>query len=64
MRKVIQITGAGVDNVSGTQCNHMLHALCDDGTVWMIRNVDDEWWPIPAIPQATPAAAPERDGGL
>ena len=51
MRKIIQIAFSGVENTSQTQCNAQLFALCDDGTLWMIKNNDDKWIKIPNVPQ-------------
>lgn len=44
-RKIIQI--------SATYASHelLLHALCDDGTVWQIGDVHNEWGQFPPIPQ-------------
>ena len=33
-RRVIQIATAGVRNTCSTQCDWVLYALCDDGSVW------------------------------
>lgn len=49
-RKIIQITGTGVDNNAGTQCDSFLWALCDDGTVWRIADAYG-WVAVPPIPQ-------------
>lgn len=51
MRKIIQISTCGVENTMGTQCNYITIALCDDGTVWLNRNVDNHWESLPEIPQ-------------
>jgi hypothetical protein len=53
LRRVVQITSSGVDNVQGTQCNEFTHALCNDGSMWVISNNDTEWSPMPSIPGAT-----------
>lgn len=52
-RKIIAIATAGVANVSSTQCNHITTVLCDDGTVWEIRDNTGTpvWCPLPTIPQ-------------
>lgn len=52
-RKIIQIAVMGVQNNNQTQSNYVTIALCDDGTVWAIRNSDciEEWVLFPSIPQ-------------
>lgn len=52
-RKIIQIAVTGVANNNQTQCNYTTVALCDDGTVWAIRDTDvkQEWVLLPRIPQ-------------
>lgn len=54
MRKIIQIASVGVENNPNTQCNVILHALCDDGTVWELRDNTrtPEWFQLPPIPQS------------
>jgi hypothetical protein len=56
MRKIVQITATGVENTMGTQCDFMLVALCDDGTVWIKRgwSGDEIWYREPDIPQEAP----------
>ena len=51
-RRITQITSCGVSNNQTTQCNAFIHALCDDGTVWLIRDNDGEWLQLPEIPDA------------
>lgn len=51
-RKIIQIAACGVDNVQATQCNDKIFALCSDGTLWVIRNTDSEWYQVPEIQDA------------
>lgn len=53
MRKIIQICTTGVENVISTQCNQVIVALCNDGTVWEIRdNTETPFWALlPEIPQ-------------
>lgn len=44
-RKVIQISqSTGNDE---WHCS----ALCDDGTMWDINNIDEDWVQLPDIPQ-------------
>ncbi len=56
MRKVIQISTAGVDE-SGNQfgVTHVTTALCDDGSVWEkawpMNNHSGDWYRLPPIPQ-------------
>jgi hypothetical protein len=52
MRKVIQISTAGVENTFSTQCNHITTVLCDDGTVWEIKDNSENpvWAQLPEIP--------------
>jgi len=51
MRKIIQISCSGVDNVSSTQCSFIVVALCDDGSVWQLDNNTDnmKWIELPKI---------------
>lgn len=44
--KFVQITSAGVQNNSSTQCNWILHALDDEGHIW---EMDDSygWREVP-----------------
>lgn len=53
MRKIIQISCSGVDNVSSTQCSFIIIALCNDGTVWQRDNNTDDphWCKLEDIPQ-------------
>ena len=53
-RKIVQIAAAGHENVSTTQSNLTLFALCNDGTVWDINNQQATWRQLPPIPQAEP----------
>lgn len=50
-RKIIQICVTGVENVQETQCNFVMTALCDDGTVWNRFGHSSNWLKIEAIPQ-------------
>lgn len=50
-RRIIQITAAGHENVSTTQCNLTLFALCNDGTVWEMQNGRSNWMRVPDIPE-------------
>lgn len=52
-RKIIAIATAGVNNTISTQCNFITTALCNDGTVWEIRDNtnNQEWILLPEIPQ-------------
>jgi len=45
MRKVIQF------QVVKREDGHIIFGLCDDGTMWTIRDTDSEWWPVINIPQ-------------
>lgn len=52
MRKIIQISTSGVENNFGTQCNYIVSALCDDGSVWVgSDNPYNAWVKLPDIPQ-------------
>jgi hypothetical protein len=51
MRKIIHTSTAGVSNTASTQCNWITTAICDDGTVWWIRDNDQEWRELTPIPQ-------------
>lgn len=37
-RKIIQMSSCQVENTINTQCQVMVTALCDDGTVWVTDN--------------------------
>lgn len=56
-RKIIQITGAGVTNTAQTQTDHILDALCDDGSVWrmdatrLAHGDPSPWKRLPDIPK-------------
>lgn len=52
-RKIIQIATAGVNNTRRTQCDYIIIALCDDGTVWQYQPYTQEWEQTIAIPQPT-----------
>ena len=52
MRKIVSTSTAGVANTSGTQCNWITTAVCDDGSVWWLRDNDTDWRQHPPIPQA------------
>lgn len=52
VRRIVQISGVGVDNNSVTQCNAYLFALCNDGSVWRTNtSFYGEWLAMPPIPQ-------------
>ena len=51
-RKIIQISTTQVENTYQTQCNTITTVLCDDGTIWKLRdNVNATWERLPDIPQ-------------
>lgn len=65
-RKVVQIAVCGVAATVGTQCEAILIALCDDGTMWQTDNraLNDyarldssRWLPVHPIPQDEPSHA-------
>jgi len=53
MRKIIQVSCSGVDNVSSTQCTFIVIALCDDNTVWQLDNNTSKptWIKLPDMRQ-------------
>ena len=51
-RKAIQISTTNVENTQSTQCNFIVVALCNDNSVWVLRNTDDKWFELPKIPEA------------
>lgn len=54
MTKIVQIAVAGVNNAERMQCDLMLYALCDDGTLWEFHDaVDCLWLRIPPPPNVT-----------
>jgi hypothetical protein len=56
MRKIIQISSAV------TAEGLFLHALCDDGTVWINDSATSQgrWSRVPPIPQDEPPARPSE----
>jgi hypothetical protein len=52
-RRVVALNIAGVENTMYTQCEYVIAAACDDGSIWLIRNRDSEWFELPPIPQAS-----------
>lgn len=51
-RRVIQIAVTGVQENASTQCEMMLHALCDDGSIWWRDNRGSGWVQISDVPQS------------
>jgi hypothetical protein len=52
-RQVVSISVSDMGNASSTQYEYMIVAACDDGSIWLIRNRDSEWFELPPIPQAS-----------
>lgn len=50
-RKIIQICVTGVDNTQETQCDFVMTALCNDGTVWNRFGHQSNWLKVENIPQ-------------
>lgn len=50
-RRVVAISMAGVENTQATQCNYITTALCNDGTMWIQRSVENDWHELEPIPQ-------------
>lgn len=50
-RKIIQISVTGVENVQETQCNFVMTALCNDGTIWNRFGHQSNWLKVESIPQ-------------
>lgn len=59
MRKIIQISSCGVENTMSTQCNLVVFALCNDGTVWGSRQGAYSWESLPNITQDQPPHQPD-----
>lgn len=60
-RRVVQLSVTGVENTPSTQCNYIVTALCDDGSMWVLHDGPEPfWWQIPSIP-AAPAKEHEDD---
>lgn len=59
-RRVVAISSTGVANTQNTQCDHITTALCNDGSVWELRDntANPEWRRLPSIPQ--PKSSCER----
>lgn len=55
-RRVIQITATGVVENASTQCEFVLHALCDDGSIWWRDNRGSGWVRVSDIPDGEPIA--------
>jgi hypothetical protein len=51
VRRVIAISTAGVANTRNTQCDHITTALCDDGSMWELRDNTElpRWTRLPEI---------------
>lgn len=52
-RRIVSVSVAGVQNNPGTQCNWLTTAVCDDGSIWCIKDNEAEWWELPPIPQTS-----------
>lgn len=54
-RYIVQICSTGVNETGRTQCDHMVTALCNDGTVWQYHDNESPkpWHQLPPIPQPT-----------
>jgi len=51
-RQIVAISVAGVENTAGTQCNYVTVVLCNDGSVFEMRNTGQlTWYEYPPIPQ-------------
>jgi len=50
-RKPIQITSTQCNNTPSTQAEYITIALCNDGTIWELRNNATEWIQLPEIPK-------------
>lgn len=37
-RQIVQVSSTGVENTQSTQCQALVYALADDGTVWETSN--------------------------
>lgn len=62
-RKIIQISCCQIENTMSTQCQMMIMALCDDGTLWSTDNCRmyegcelQPWHQIRPIPQIDTSA--------
>jgi len=51
--KVIQITSTAVANTASTQCDYILHALTDEGSIWEMRATYG-WVEVPGLPMPAP----------
>lgn len=49
--KTIQVTVSSVVNNCSTQCNYIVVALGDDGSVWEYRDTIGVWIRLPDIPK-------------
>ncbi len=49
-RKVVSVAVAGVEQNVFTQCEVLIVALCDDGTLWCADNRGWKWEQMPVIP--------------
>lgn len=47
--KIVQIAACSTENVSGTQCNWLLFALFDDGSLRVLTSAHD--WRIIDLPE-------------
>jgi hypothetical protein len=55
-RKIIQIaaTSASADT------NETVYALCDDGSLWELRQYPARWYPVIGLPDEPPDTRPPR----
>ena len=61
VRRIVQVAIAGVTENAATQCEALIVARCDDGTVWLRGNRGTtRWEQIPDVPQG--AAEAEKGG--
>lgn len=51
MRKAIQISISNVQNNISTQCNYIIAALGDDGSIWEYKDNIGVWIRLPEIPK-------------
>lgn len=50
-RKVIQLVSNNVIENIDAPCNFVLHALCDDGSMWWLDSRGSGWVAIEPVPQ-------------
>ena len=60
-RKIVQISSVFCAEGGGYAPESFVHALCDDGSLWVISQKDEKWERFPSIPQPEEKADTSAD---